>query len=175
VSGLTVVQLDLPEANAYVERHHRHSVPTVGHKFSLGAVADGEVVGVAIVGRPVARMLQDGWTLEALRVCTTGHRNACSFLYGASWKATRALGFLRIITYTTTAEHAASVRAAGWVKESVREAALDWSVPSRPRNSGHTPTGVVRWVNRAASWSPELGPRPRVSLGGDVEQLELAA
>ena len=86
--------LTLKEANAYVEQHHRHHGPVVGHKFSIG-LSDGEkIVGVAIVGRPVARHLDDGWTLEVNRLCTDGTRNACSMLYSAAWRAARAMGYM---------------------------------------------------------------------------------
>ena len=75
---LEIVPMTLKEANAFVEQNHRHHGPVVGHKFSIG-LSDGEkIVGVAIVGRPVARHLDDGWTLEVNRLCTDGTRNACS-------------------------------------------------------------------------------------------------
>lgn len=90
--------MTLTEANAYVERNHRHSVPTVGHKFSIGAAVGDEIVGVAIVGRPVARGLDDGWTLEVLRVCTDGTRNAPSMLYRTCWRASRAMGYRKLVT-----------------------------------------------------------------------------
>jgi hypothetical protein len=82
-----------------VERHHRHSDPDTGHKWSIGATVDGVIVGVAIIGRPKGKGLQDGWTLEVTRLCTEGYRNACSFLYGASWRLVRAHGYLRLVTY----------------------------------------------------------------------------
>lgn len=141
---LTVVPLPLGEANAYVERHHRHSNPTVGHKFSLGAALGEEVVGVAIVGRPVARPLDDGWTLETLRVCSTGERNVCSFLYGASWRATRALGYRRLITYTLKSESGSSLRAAGW-RVVGEVTARSWDTPSRPRVDKHPLQERLRW------------------------------
>lgn len=82
---LELIPMTLREANAFVEQHHRHHKPVVGHKFSIG-VSDGEkVVGVAIVGRPVGRFLDDGWTLEVTRLCTDGTHNACSMLYAAAW------------------------------------------------------------------------------------------
>ena len=87
--GLVLIPMTLREANAFVEQNHRHHKPVVGHKFSIG-VSDGEkVVGVAIVGRPVGRFLDDGWTLEVTRLCTDGTRNACSMLYAAAWRAAR--------------------------------------------------------------------------------------
>lgn len=96
---LEVCPVSLKEANAFVEQHHRHHKPVVGHKFSI-ACTDGEnIVGVAIVGRPVARYLDDGWTLEVNRLCTDGTKNACSFLYAAAWRAVRAMGYHKLITY----------------------------------------------------------------------------
>ena len=90
---LEIVPISLAEANKYVEQHHRHHKPVTGHKFSIG-LSDGEkIVGVAIVGRPVARHLDDGWTLEVNRLCTDGTRNACSKLYAAAWRAARSMGY----------------------------------------------------------------------------------
>ena len=97
---LELVPISQREAFAYVERLHRHHKPPRGSVFQLAAAKEGEIVGVAIVGRPVARRLQDGWTLEVNRCCTNGSRNACSFLYGAAWRVTKSLGYKRLITYT---------------------------------------------------------------------------
>lgn len=130
--SLRIVPLTLEEANAFVSTHHRHHKPTVGHKFSLGC-ADGErIAGVAIVGRPVARMLDDGLTLEVNRVATDGTKNACSMLYGAARRATFGLGYTRLITYTLPEEGGASLRAAGW-KLLGTAGGGNWNVPSRPR------------------------------------------
>lgn len=141
---LAVVPMTLVEANAFVQRHHRHSVPTVGHKFSIGAAIDDDVIGVAIVGRPVARHLDDGWVLEALRVCTDGTPNACSMLYGAAWRATRALGYRKLVTYTLKTEPGTSLRAAGW--RIVGEVAKrSWDTPSRPRIDRDERQERFRW------------------------------
>jgi hypothetical protein len=130
--SLEIIPFTLEEANAFVALHHRHHKPVIGHKFSI-AVAEGETVrGVAIVGRPVARLLDDGWTLEVNRCCTDGARNACSILYGAAWRAAKALGFRRLITYTLPEEGGASMRAAGWRLVGQRGGG-NWNVPSRPR------------------------------------------
>lgn len=86
-SSLTIVRIELGEANAFVEEHHRHHKPVVGHLFSIGATQADRIVGVVIVGRPVARMRDDGATAEVTRLCTDGTRNACSFLYGAAARA----------------------------------------------------------------------------------------
>ena len=112
---LKIVPVTLATANRFVDRLHRHSRPTVGHKFSVGvATDDGELRGVAIVGRPVARHLDDGRAVEVLRLCTDGTRNACSMLYGAARRAARAMGHSPVYTYTLPEEGGASLRAAGF-------------------------------------------------------------
>jgi hypothetical protein len=132
VTRLSLIPVSLEEANAFVLRHHRHHKPVVGHKFSLGAVQNDKVVGVAIVGRPVSRHRDDGATLEVARLCTDGTRNACSFLYGAAARAAFALGFGRIGTYILADEGGASLRAAGWRLLGERGGG-NWNVASRPR------------------------------------------
>lgn len=89
---LTLTPVALATANAFVNAHHRHHKATAGHKFSIGCAKDGELVGVAIVGRPVSRYLDDGWTLEVNRLCTTGEKNACSILYGEAADHLRQAG-----------------------------------------------------------------------------------
>ena len=81
------VRVELSEANAFVEQHHRHHKPVIAHMFSLGAALDDRIVGVAIINRPVSRMRDDGETAEVTRLCTDGTKNACSFLYGAAARA----------------------------------------------------------------------------------------
>ena len=123
----------LREANAYVAQHHRHNQPTNGHKFSV-AVYDGDrLCGVAIAGRPVARKLDDGFTIEVYRVCTDGTRNACSMLYSACARAAKALGYRKVITYTLQSETGASCKAAGFKIACENAGGLSWDVPSRPR------------------------------------------
>lgn len=128
---ISIVPVSLAEANKFVEEHHRHHKPVVGHKFSIGC-ADGEkIVGVAIVGRPVSRHLDDGWTLEVTRLCTDGTKNACSMLYGAAWRAVRAMGYKRLVTYILESENGASLRAAGW-KCVGQAGGLRWTGKRRP-------------------------------------------
>lgn len=105
---------DFQTARDFVGEHHRHNKPPVGHKFSI-ACYDGErLCGVAMVGRPIGRYLDDGLTLEVNRCCTDGTKNACSMLYGAVWRAAKALGYKHIITYTRESENGASLRSSGW-------------------------------------------------------------
>lgn len=124
------------DAAAFVKEHHRHHTPPAGHKFSIAAMAGNEMVGVVIVGRPVARRRDDGMTLEVTRLCTNGHPNACSFLYGAAARAAIALGYTRIGTYILKREPGTSLVAAGW-KLIAETPGKSWSVPSRPRFDKH--------------------------------------
>ena len=141
---LALHPVTLREARAYVGRVHRHHPPPQGGLFAIGASAGGEIVGVAIVGKPVARMLNDGWTAEVVRLATDGSRNACSLLYGACWRAARALGYRRLVTYTLPEEGGASLRAAGW--RLVGEAGGgSWSRPGRPRVDLHPTQSKLRW------------------------------
>ena len=139
-----LVPLPLDEANAAVEQWHRHHKPVIGHKFSLGAAVDGEIVGVAIIGRPLSRMLDNGATLEVCRVATNGHRNACSWLLGKSWRAVQALGFKRLVTYTLPEEGGASLRGAGW-RCVGKSGGGSWSREGRPRVDKHPTQIKFRW------------------------------
>jgi hypothetical protein len=144
-SRLDVTALPLDEANAFVALHHRHHEPVIGHKFSL-AVSDesGAVRGVAIVGRPVARMRDDGLTLEVTRLATDGCPNACSALYAASWRAAKALGYKRLGTYILESEPGTSLKAAGW--KLVGEAGGGkWGREGRPRVDKHPTQGKLLW------------------------------
>ena len=111
---LQIQPISYREACDFINRYHRHHTAPQGWKFGI-AVNDGEkVVGVATIGRPVARMYDDSWTLEVTRLCTDGTKDACSKLYSAAWRACRDMGYHRLITYTLTSESGSSLRAAGW-------------------------------------------------------------
>jgi len=144
-TALEIVPMTLREAQAFCAEHHRtHKKPPRGMKFAIG-VSDGETVrGVAIIGRPLARMLQDGWTAEVLRVCTDGRRNACSMLYGAAWRAARAMGYRRLVTYTLKEEGGASLRASGWQCIGAAGGG-SWSRRERPRVDLHPTQEKLRW------------------------------
>lgn len=131
---MQAIRLHIKEANAYVAKYHRHSIPSVGGKLAVGCQVDGKLVGVAIAGRPVARRLDDGRTLEILRLATDGTPNACSFLYARVVNIARLLGYRRIITYTLAEESGASLRAVG-ARVAGEVDPQEWSVPSRPRKS----------------------------------------
>jgi len=129
---LILTPINLDEANAFVAKWHRHHKPVPGAKFCIAVSNDGNICGVAIVGRPVARNSDNGFTLEINRVCTDGTKNACSILYGAARRAAWALGYKRLVTYTLPEEGGASLRAAGW-KLLGMAGGGNWNVKSRPR------------------------------------------
>lgn len=142
--ALDLQPITFEEACEFVRCHHRHHQPPIGHKFSIGVNDGAEVVGVCIVGRPVARMLQDGYTLEVLRCCTDGTKNACSILYSAAWRAAKAMGYRRLITYTLPEEGGASLKAANW-KCLGQWGGGTWSCPSRPRVDKHPTLPKLGW------------------------------
>ena len=146
---LVRVPVTLAEANAFVAVHHRHHKPVIGHKFSIGAVVDDQIVGVVIVGRPVARARDNGMTMEVTRLCTDGTRNACSFLYGAAAKAAFALGYKSIGTYTLPEEGGASLRASGWRLLGERGGGM-WDRTSRPRVDTHPLQIKFLWMRDAS-------------------------
>lgn len=117
----------LKEANAYVEELHRHHGRVVGHKWSLAAYKNGRLCGVAIVGRPTGRYLDNGKTLEVTRLCTDGTRNACSALYAACARRARAEGYEKIITFTLQSEPGTSLKAAGWMLEAAKAGKPRWN------------------------------------------------
>ena len=143
---LTIVPITLREANEFVRRHHRHHKPVPGCKFCIAVADRGKIVGVAIVGRPVSRILDDGWTLEVNRTCTNGTKNANSMLYAAAWRAAKALGYKRLITYTLLEESGASLRAAGW-KCLGQAGGGTWNRPNcgRPRVDLHPTQIKLKW------------------------------
>lgn len=145
---LALVPLTLREANAFIERTHRHHGPARGCIVTVACAEEGEVVGVCVVGRPVARMLQDGYTAEVVRLATDGSRNACSMLYGAAWRAVRALGYRRLVTYTLPEEGGSSLKASGF--KLIGEAGGgSWSRESRPRVDMHPTQEKLRWERAA--------------------------
>lgn len=141
---MIIVPLKLKEANEFVRNFHRHNRPVVGHVFSIGASDGSKLVGVAICGRPVARMLDDGVTLEVLRLCVVDNspKGSCSFLYSRAWRAASSLGWNKLITYTLRSESGASLRGANWKCVGI--------TPGAKQGKG--------WTNRPGrDWQPVVG------------------
>jgi hypothetical protein len=166
---MVVVPLTLAIARDFVFRHHRHNKPPVGCKFAIGLRHGEELVGVATAGRPVARAFDDGYVIEVNRTCTDGTPNANSMLYGAAWRAAKAMGYLCGCTYTQGDESGASLRAAGWVR--IRELAPrgDWKESSvTHRDLRDPPQGSLLEPDARA----RTGNTARVLWGiGQIERL----
>ncbi|MFJ2739697.1 XF1762 family protein [Streptomyces sp. NPDC087440] len=151
---LHVVPVRSRAAKDFVRAWHRHHPPSAGQVFAVGAADDtGVLRAVAVVGRPVARHLDDGATLEVTRIATDGVRNANSLLLGASWRAAKALGYRRLVTYTQESEGGASLRGAGWRLIARRPARRGWHTAARPRTD-HRNDQVARLLWQAPG--PEL-------------------
>lgn len=125
--------IDLNCARQFVGENHRHNKPPNGHKFSIACYDGDRLCGVAMVGRPVARLLDDGLTVEVTRNCTDGTYNACSMLYGACCRAAKALGYKKIITYTLESEPGTSLKASGWTLAQKHVGGGTWDRPNRKR------------------------------------------
>jgi hypothetical protein len=142
---LEVAPMTIRAAKAYITTHHRHHRAPVSGLFAVGVRKAGELVGVLIVGRPVARMTaQDPHTVEATRCATDGSKNAISMLYSAAWRAARALGYRRLITYTLPEEGGASMRASGFVCVG-QAGGGSWSRKGRERADTHPTQTKLRW------------------------------
>jgi len=162
---IEIVPVSLAEARRFVALHHRHNEPPRGHKFSIGLARDGELIGVVIASRPVARGADDGRTVEIIRLTTLGDRNACSRLYSAACRAAQAMGYLRAITYTLETEPGSSLLAAGFVADGLTKGGEWTPAPGVRRQAEHPrlfdppkmPTGrKVRWVRNLAPLSQGL-------------------
>jgi len=145
---LAIVPTSLREANAFVAAHHRHNRPVAAGVCVVAVKADDRLCGVAILGRPVARKLEDGFTAEVRRVCTDGTPNACSMLLRAAWRAAKALGYRNVITYTLREEGGASLRAAGFKLVTERAGGGRWNGPGRPAADTHPLGYKCRWELR---------------------------
>lgn len=154
--SLHIVPVELVEANAFISALHRHHAPAVGHRFSIGcADDDGLLHGVAIVGRPVARLAGSPRDVaEVVRLCTDGTPNAPSMLYGAAARAAKAIGFRRIQTYTLPSEGGVSLRAAGWEYEGAAGGGQWKHTDGKPRRTDQ-PTDV-KWRWSVTFARPEL-------------------
>ena len=144
----------LKYANGIVNQWHSHLPPARGHIVSLGAFEGAECVGVVILSRPVARMLDDGRTIDVVRLCTNGHPNAASQLLGRARRVARDLGARKLVSYTLATEAGTSYRAAGWTPVA-RVAAREWKRSKPDRGGGRGRANVVatqakiRWERSA--------------------------
>lgn len=153
---MQVVPVTFKQASEFVAQYHRHNKPPTGCKFCVGVEQDGKLIGVAQCGRPVARALDDGRTLEINRTCTTGERNANSMLYGACRAIAKAMGYRKILTYTQQGESGASLRAVGFVRAAELAPRKDWEASSGEANKGKRTKGYAGGVPRVR-WEIQFG------------------
>lgn len=144
---MNAVPLELKQANAFVDRLHRHHDPVYRDKFRVGCEIGGQLAGVVQLARPVSRVLDDGQTIEVVRLCTDGTPNVCSFLYAKAARIAKEMGYSKIITYILDSENGASLKAAGWHKEADTQGG-SWDCPSRPRQTTAPTCKKQRWAKR---------------------------
>lgn len=133
---MQLLPMTLKAAFAFIALNHRHHKPPQGGLFAIGLTEGETVIGCVVIGRPVSRMLADGYTAEVTRLATDGSKNACSMLYGAAWRACRAIGYRRLVTYILDSEPGTSLEAAGW-KLIGQAGGGSWSRLSREREDNH--------------------------------------
>ena len=144
LKALRATPVTLRKARAFVDDYHPTHAAPQGGLFAIAASTGDTIVGVVIVGRPIARMLCDGYSAEVTRLCTDGQPNARSLLFAAAWRAARAMGYLRLITYTLPGEGYVPLRAAGW-RCIGKAGGGTWSRADRPRIDAHPTQQKVRW------------------------------
>lgn len=141
---MRAVPMSLKQANEFVSSLHRHHKPVHRDKFRVGAVKNDKIVGVVQIARPVARGLDDGETVEVVRLCTDGTKNACSFLYGKAARISKEMGYKKIVTYILENESGDSLKAAGWKYEITTQGG-SWDTPSRRRETNAPTCKKQRW------------------------------
>jgi len=156
-----IVACTITRARAFVAEHHRHLGAPVSGLYAVGLARGDDLIGVAIVGRPVARELQDGHTAEVTRLCTLGDRNACSMLLAACRRGSSALGYRRLITYTLASEPGTSLRAAGW-QEVAQVKGRSWNCAARPRAT-RPAADKRRWESVAPRAPPSRMAKPELA------------
>lgn len=158
--------LELKEAQEYIHKYHRHHEPAHRDKFRIGCDKNGKLIGVIQVGRPVNRYLDDGKTLEVLRLCSIGEKNVCSFLYSRAARIAREMGYQRIITYILESEDGTSLKAAGWKLDEANVGGGSWDTPCRQRQLEDQQLNLFEEpkkkypTERKMRWVKELGVTP---------------
>lgn len=147
---MRLTPLTLKQANDVIAKWHRHNLPVRGHRFSIGLMLDSEIIGCAVVGRPTARGFDQYTVAEVTRLCVDEEhapKGACSKLYGASWRAWKAMGGLKIVTYTLQSESGASLSGAGWRRDKELDSRDQREWMTRPNRKAQAVVGLpkIRW------------------------------
>jgi hypothetical protein len=151
MAKLKAVPVALKEANKFIDRYHRHNGAVLVARFAVGATCDGELIGVAIVGNPIARLLAKEGVAEVVRLCVIpgAPLGSCSFLYARCWRIWEMMGGRKLITYTLQSESGSSLRGAGWSQEALIEGG-GWDRPNRRRvEQAISQEPKIRWSKEA--------------------------
>lgn len=143
---LHISPISYKDASEFVRKHHRHhGNPPARWKYGACVKDDNDnVVGVIMVGRPVSRILDDGYTVEVNRCCTDGTKNACSMLYAVARRVAKEIGYKRIITYILETEDGTSLKASGWTMKYKTQAG-SWNTPARKRTNKSPTCSKILW------------------------------
>jgi hypothetical protein len=165
---LTIVPIELKEANEFVAAFHRHHKPVLNHRFSIGVIdQQNNLRGVAVIGRPVARLAgHPRQVLEVTRLATDETPNACSMLYGAAARIGKQLGYGKIQTYILVEEPGTSLKAAGWSMEATSRGRQWKHTDGRPRRTDQPMGDKTRWAML-------LNPMPPNEVNSPASRREL--
>lgn len=153
--ALEIRPIEWAAARAFVAHHHAHCRPPVTWRFQTAVYNGRTLLGVALVGNPVARALNRRGIVEVNRLCIRRDTpealrwNAASMLYGWCAREAARLGWRKIITYTRADEPGTSLVAAGWTRDGpVR--GRGWHSARRARSNTNSWIGKVRWSRQIA-------------------------
>lgn len=144
----------IKRALPFVRAVHRRLPALLGGMWSVAIQGGDEVRGVAVVGRPNARLMDNGHRLQVLRVAViVGTPNGCSMLYGSCSRSARSMGATDLFTYIHDDETGVSLKAAGWVEDVEFESdGGEWSRPSRQRVATTEPGKKRRYWAPWSAW-----------------------
>jgi hypothetical protein len=142
---MQIVPIFQSRAFKFIYDHHRHHGRPVGSIFQIAVeTSPHDIVGVCVVGRPVAREIDWRVTCEVTRLCTDGTPNACSKLYSAAARIAREMGYKKIITYILESESGISLKGSGWVLAG-KTSGGTWNTPARSRTDKHPTIPKLRY------------------------------
>ena len=147
---LQIADVTHAQARSFIARHHAHCRPPVIWRFHTGIYNGRTLLGVAVVGNPVARCYNGRGIVEVNRLCIRRDTakplrwNAASKLYGWCAREAARQGWTKIITYTRADELGTSLRAAGWEQEGTVRG-RGWHSQRRERSNTNSWVDKVRW------------------------------
>lgn len=147
---LRLRQIEHKGVRGFIDRHHAHCGVSVTWRFHNAVFNGPTLIGVAVVGNPVAPALMGRDILEVNRLCVRRDTppalgwNAASMLYGWCAREAERRGWKKIITYTRADEPGTSLVAAGWTWETTVRG-RGWHSARRSRSNRNSWIDKVRW------------------------------